>query len=50
MLADGVRERLWGSRSRPEPVTCGDSAFHIAGMITDVSMHLLYLISDLLLN
>ena len=33
--------RLWGSRSRSEPVTCGDRQ---PGIIADVSLRLLYLI------
>ena len=35
---------VWGSRSRPEPVTWDDRRAHVAGMITAVSLRLLYLI------
>ena len=38
---------LWGSRSRPEPVTSGDRQ---PGMIAEVSLRLLYLIFSLLLS
>ena len=38
---------LWGSRSQPEPVTCGDRQ---PGMIADVSLRLLYLIVSRLLS
>ena len=38
---------LWGSRSRPEPVTCGDRQ---PGMIADVSLRPLYLIFSRLLS
>jgi hypothetical protein len=39
-------KRVWGSRSRPEPLTCGDRQL---GMLTDVSLRLLYLIFNQLL-
>jgi len=38
---------LWGSRSRPVPVTCGDRQ---PGMIAEVSLRLLYLIFSRLLS
>jgi hypothetical protein len=38
---------VWGSRSPPEPVTCGDQQ---PGMIADVSLRLLYLIFSRLLS
>jgi hypothetical protein len=40
-------EDLWGSRSRPGPVTSGDLQ---PGMIAEVSLRLLYLIISLLLS
>ena len=42
-----VVQILWGSRSRPEPVTCGDRQ---PGMIAEVSLRLLYLIFSQLLS
>ena len=42
-----MRYDLWGSRSQPEPVTCGDRQ---PGMIADVSLRLLYLIFSRLLS
>jgi hypothetical protein len=43
---DTEREQkaLWGSRSRPEPVTCGNGYSNASGMVTDVSLRLVYLI------
>src|SRR5215218_8153833 len=40
-------QRVWGSRSRPEPVACGDLQ---PRMIADVSLRLLYLILNWLLS
>ena len=42
--------RLWGSRSRPEPVTCEIRVLQWQAMIVDVSLRLLYLIFDRLLH
>jgi hypothetical protein len=44
------RPNLWGSRSRPEPVTCEIRALQWQAMIVDVSLRLLYLIFDRLLH
>jgi hypothetical protein len=41
---------LWGSRTRPELVTCGDRSSQRQGMIVSVSLRLLYLIFDRLLG
>ena len=41
---------LRGARSRPESVTWGDRPWPPAGMITDVSLRLLYLTFSRLLN
>jgi hypothetical protein len=52
-----VGKTLWGSRSRPELVTCGDhpgrarrGVHQRRGMIVNVSLRLLYLIFDRLLD
>jgi hypothetical protein len=46
----GASLDLWGSRSRPEPVTCEIRVLHWQAMIVDVSLRLLYLIFDRLLH
>jgi hypothetical protein len=43
-------DHLWGSRSRPQPVTCSDPAYSSDGRDRKVSVRLLYLIFNSLLN
>jgi hypothetical protein len=50
VVAQARRLRLWGSKNRPELLTCGDPPLQPSSMIANVSLRLLYLIFNRLLS